>query len=242
MGKTAIQDKELIKDPSSLVDNYPKLCLSVDCVIFGFSEKKLKVLVIQSDLEKYKGLYTLLGDVVHVDEETDNAAYRVLKQRTGLTDVFLKQVKAFSNPNRHPGGRVVTIAYCSLINIKDHDLKITDNDLHWHEVDTIDKMGFDHKKILITCYEWLQKMIKEDPLAFNLLPDKFSMRQLQSVYETIWDIELDRRNFRKKFASMDLLVDVGEMEEDVSHRPGKLFKFNFEKYNKQKKTWLGVDF
>ncbi|MFY8127618.1 MAG: NUDIX hydrolase [Chitinophagaceae bacterium] len=242
MGKLAIQNKELIKDPSELVLNYPKLCLSVDCVIFGFSEKKLKVLVIQSDLEKYNGLYTLLGDVVHVDEETDNAAYRVLKQRTGLTDVFLEQVKAFSHPTRHPGGRVVTIAYCSLINIKDHDLKITDNDLHWHEVDTIDKMGFDHKKILITCYEWLQKMIKEDPLAFNLLPDKFSMRQLQNVYETIWDIELDRRNFRKKFASMDLLVDVGEMEEDVSHRPGKLFKFNFEKYHKQKKTWLGVDF
>jgi 8-oxo-dGTP diphosphatase len=103
-------------------------------------------------------------------------------------------------------------------------------------------MGFDHKKILITCYEWLQKMIKEDPLIFNLLPDKFSMRQLQNVYETIWDIELDRRNFRKKFASMDLLVDVGEMEEDVSHRPGKLYKFNFEKYNKKKKNWVGVDF
>ncbi len=232
----------LIKDPTTLVEAYPKLSLSVDCVIFGFYEKKLKVLLIRSDLEKYKGLFTLLGDVVNVDEEIDTAAYRVLKQRTGLTNVFLEQVKAFSHPNRHPGGRVVTIAYCSLINVKDHDLKIKDNELHWHDIDTIDKMGFDHKKILLTCYEWLQKMIKEDPLAFNLLPDKFSMRQLQNVYETIWDIELDRRNFRKKFVSMDLLVDVGEMEDDVTHRPGKLFKFNFEKYQKQKKTWLGVDF
>jgi 8-oxo-dGTP diphosphatase len=242
MGELAINNKKLIKDPSTLVSSYPKLSLSVDCVIFGFDENKLKVLLINSDLEKYKGLYTLLGDVVNVDEEIDTAAYRVLNQRTGMTDVYLEQVKAFSHPNRHPGGRVVTIAYCSLLNIKDHDLKITENDLHWHEVDSIDKMGFDHKKILITCYEWLQKMIKEDPLIFNLLPDKFSMRQLQNVYETIWDIELDRRNFRKKFASMDLLVDVGEMEEDVSHRPGKLYKFNFEKYNKKKKNWVGVDF
>lgn len=242
MGELAINNKKLIKDPSTLVSSYPKLSLSVDCVIFGFDENKLKVLLINSDLEKYKGLYTLLGDVVNVDEEIDAAAYRVLNQRTGMTDVYLEQVKAFSHPNRHPGGRVVTIAYCSLLNIKDHDLKITENDLHWHEIDSIDEMGFDHKKILITCYEWLQKMIKEDPLIFNLLPDKFSMRQLQNVYETIWDIELDRRNFRKKFASMDLLVDVGEMEEDVSHRPGKLYKFNFEKYNKKKKNWVGVDF
>ena len=242
MGELAINNKKLIKDPSTLVSSYPKLSLSVDCVIFGFDENKLKVLLINSDLEKYKGLYTLLGDVVNVDEEIDAAAYRVLNQRTGMTDVYLEQVKAFSHPNRHPGGRVVTIAYCSLLNIKDHDLKITENDLHWHEIDSIDEMGFDHKKILITCYEWLQKMIKEDPLIFNLLPDKFSMRQLQNVYETIWDIELDRRNFRKKFASMDLLVDVGEMEDDVSHRPGKLYKFNFEKYNKKKKNWVGVDF
>ena len=242
MGELAINNKKLIKDPSTLVSSYPKLSLSVDCVIFGFDENKLKVLLINSDLEKYKGLYTLLGDVVNVDEEIDAAAYRVLNQRTGMTDVYLEQVKAFSHPNRHPGGRVVTIAYCSLLNIKDHDLKITENDLHWHEIDSIDEMGFDHKKILITCCEWLQKMIKEDPLIFNLLPDKFSMRQLQNVYETIWDIELDRRNFRKKFASMDLLVDVGEMEEDVSHRPGKLYKFNFEKYNKKKKNWVGVDF
>lgn len=232
----------LIKDDIELVDGYPKVALSVDCVIFGYDDKELKVLLIKSDLEKYNGLHSLLGDVVHVKEDIDTAAYRVLQQRTGMTDVYLEQVRCFSKPTRHPGGRVVTIAYCSLLNIKHHQLQITENDLHWHNYKSIGNLAFDHKEILETCYEWLQKMVQEDPLAFNLLPDKFSMRELQNVYEAIWGIELDRRNFRKKFASMDLLVDINEMEEDVPHRPGKLYTFNYEKYHKKQRKWVGLDF
>jgi 8-oxo-dGTP diphosphatase len=232
----------LIEDTVDLVNSYPKVPLTVDCVIFGFEENKLKVLLIRSDLEVYHGKWSLLGDVVHSTEELDDAAYRVLRERTGMTDVYLKQVQAFSGLHRHPGGRVITLAYCSLLNIRHHELQITDNELHWQNVRSLNDMAFDHKEIIDICYKWLQKSIQEHPLGFNLLPEKFSLRELQNLYEAILNIELDRRNFRKKFFSMDFLNDTGELEVDVKHRPGKLYTFNFEKYEKSKRKWIGIDF
>lgn len=243
--ETAVADSQLlISDATHLVSSYPTVALTVDCAIFGFEDSKLKVLLIRSDLEVYKGKWSLLGDVVRDTEDLDDAAYRVLTERTGMSDVFLEQVHSFSSPDRHPGGRVVTLAYCSLLNIKHHELQITDNELHWHSVDEIkDKdMAFDHKAIIDRCYKWLQKRIQEHPLGFNLLPEKFSLRELQNLYEAILNVELDRRNFRKKFFSMDFLEDTGEFEEDVKHRPGKLYQFNFEKYEKNKKKYFGIDF
>ena len=238
----ASQQVTMIQDAVQLVKGYPQVHLTVDCVIFGFDENKLKVLLIRSDLEMYQGKWSLLGDVVHENEELDAAADRVLLERTGMTNVYLKQVQAFSRVNRHPGGRVVTVAYCSLLNIRDHELQITDNELHWHTVKTLKEMAFDHKEILDACYSWLQKRIQEHPLGFNLLPEKFSLRELQNLYEAILNVELDRRNFRKKFFSMDFLVDTGELETDVKHRPGKLYQFNFDKYEKSKRKWIGIDF
>lgn len=227
---------------AELVQSYPCVPLTVDCVIFGFEENKLKVLLIRSDLEFYKGKWTLLGDFVHDNETLEDAANRVVQERTGLSDVYLKQVHTFSDPQRHPGGRVLTAAYASLLNIKHHELSITDNELHWHNVRTIREMGFDHKLIVDTCYKWLQKSIQEHPLGFNLLPERFSLRELQNLYEAILNISLDRRNFRKKFFNMDFLIDTGEMEKDVKHRPGKLYRFNFEKYEKSKRNFFGIDF
>jgi 8-oxo-dGTP diphosphatase len=231
-----------LKNGVALVSGYPKMPVTVDCVIFGFDDKELKVLLIRSDLKKYEGLWSLLGDVVNDTEEIDAAAYRVLEQRTGMSDVYLDQVKTFSHPKRHPGGRVITVAYCSLLNVQHHNLQITDNELHWHSVSSITEMAFDHLEILQTCHKWLQKMVQENPVGFNLLPDKFSLRELQNLYEAILGIELDRRNFRKKFANMKLLIDLDEMEEDVPHRPGKLYKFNFEKYHKSRRKFIGIDF
>jgi 8-oxo-dGTP diphosphatase len=224
------------------VKNINRIALSVDCVIFGFDENKLKVLLIRSDLKKYQGKLSLLGDLVNPDEELDAAAYRILKQRTGLSDVYLEQVKAFGAVNRHPAGRVVTVAFCSLINIQHHKLKILDNDLHWHDVDDVAELAFDHKQIFETSYIQLQKRVQEHPLGFSLLPKKFSLRELQNLYEAILNIKMDRRNFRKKFFSMDFLIDINEMEQSVPHRPGKLYKFNYEKYEKKKKKWMGIDF
>lgn len=231
-----------MKGLQSEVQSINRIALSVDCVIFGFDEDKLKVLLIRSDLKKFLGKWSLLGDLVRPEEDLDAAAHRILKQRTGLKDVYLDQVKTFGNVNRHPAGRVVTIAYCSLVNTQSHRLKILDNELHWHDADTIKEMAFDHQKIFETSRAWLKKRIREHPLGFNLLPGKFSLRELQNLYEAILNIKLDRRNFRKKFFAMDFLIDTGEEEQNVPHRPGKLYRFDFEKYEKNKKTWLGIDF
>ncbi len=236
------EKKDLLNNASELVASYPKVPITVDCVIFGFDEDKLKVLLIRSDLEIYHGKWSLLGDIINDTEELDDAAYRILQQRTGMDDVFLEQVKTFGKPGRHPGGRVITIAYCSLLNICHHQLKIHDNELHWHSVANLTEMAFDHQEIIDECYRWLQKRIQEHPLGFNLLPEKFSLRELQNLYEAILNIKLDRRNFRKKFFAMDFLIDVGEYEIDVPHRPGKLYKFNFEKYEKNKRKWFAIDF
>ncbi len=224
------------------VKNINRIALSVDCVIFGFDENKLKVLLIRSDLKKFMGRWSLLGDLIDVAEDVDEAAYRILRERTGLKDVYLEQVHTFGKPQRHPAGRVVTIAYCSLINIQHHKLSKMENELHWHDVNNVKDLAFDHQQIFDTCYLRLQKRIQEHPLGFNLLPKKFSLRELQNLYEAILDTKMDRRNFRKKFFSMDLLIDTDEIERDVPHRPGKLYKFNFDKYEKRKKKWTGIDF
>lgn len=179
------------------VEKINKIALSIDLAIFGFSENTLKVLLIRSDLKKYKEQWSLLGDLIKPTEELDTAAYRVLRQRTGMDDVFLEQVHTFGEVKRHPAGRVVTIAYYSLINIEHHKLNILDNELHWHDVKSVTNLAFDHQQIFETCYRRLQKRIQEHPLGFSLLPKKFSLRELQNLYEAILDTKLDRRNFRK---------------------------------------------
>ena len=224
------------------VKSINRIALSVDCVIFGFDENKLKVLLIRSDLKKYQSKWSLLGDLVNPKEDLDAAAYRILKQRTGLSDVYLEQIRTFGTLNRHPAGRVVTVAYYSLINIQHHKLKILDNELHWHDVNDITELAFDHKQIFDSSLGQLQRRVQEHPLGFSLLPRKFSLRELQNLYEAILSTKMDRRNFRKKFFAMDFLIDINEMEQDVPHRPGKLYKFNYEKYEKKKKKWVGIDF
>ena len=208
--------------------DYFKIAISVDCVIFGYDQKDLKVLLIKSDLEEFEGLYSLLGDLVKPDEDLESASYRILKERTGLDDVYLEQVQAFGSLERHPSGRVITIAYYSLIDIRNHKLKLENNELHWHSVKEIKKLAFDHKLILDTCLQRLQAQVMENPVVFNLLSEKFSLRELQELYEAILGYELDRRNFRKKISIKEWLTDINEMEKDVPHRPGKLYRLKPE--------------
>ncbi|HEX8313468.1 MAG TPA: NUDIX domain-containing protein [Flavisolibacter sp.] len=204
--------------------DYFNIAVSVDCVIFSYQDKALKVLLIKSDLEEFQGLYSLLGDLVEPEEDLEDAPYRVLQERTGMQDVYLEQVHTFGNINRHPSGRVVTTAYFSLINCKSDKVQITDNDVAWHNVADIRRLAFDHKLILDTCLQQLQEKVMEHPIVFNLLAEKFSLRELQDLYESILGIGLDRRNFRKRIMAKDWLVDLNQMEEDVPHRPGKLYK------------------
>lgn len=220
------------------IQDYFKMAVSVDCVIFGFDDDELKVLLIKSDLNEFSEKWSLLGDVVRPDEELDQAAYRVLKTRTGLDQVYMEQVQTFGGVHRHPAGRVITVAYYSLVNIEQNELKKHSNELHWHTLKTVHDMAFDHREILQCCYERLKHKVIEQPVGFNLLPKKFSLRELQNLYEAILDVKLDRRNFRKKFLSMDLLIDLNEEEDDVPHRPARLYKFNFEKYDMKRKRYF----
>src|ERR1700712_2064788 len=232
-----------LKTIQSEVQSINRVALSVDCVIFGFEENKLKVLLIRSDLKEFKNKWSLLGDLVKPAEDLEAAAYRILEQRTGLDDVYLEQVHTFGAVKRHPAGRVVTVAYYSLINIQHHKIKILDNELHWHDVGGITDLAFDHFEIFETSLLRLQKRVQEHPLGLSLLPNKFSLRELQNLYEAILNKKLDRRNFRKKFFSMDFLVDMGENETNVPHRPGRLYKFDYEKYSKKEpRKLLGIDF
>ena len=236
------QGSKTLKVIQTEVSHYNKVALSVDCVIFGFEENKLKVLLIRSDLKKYQDKWSLLGDLLDPNEDLDAAAYRILQQRTGMDDLYLEQVQAFGKIGRHPGGRVVTVAYYSLINVLSHKLKIHDNELHWHDVSAVKDLAFDHQEIFESCYKRLQKRVQEHPLGFSLLPNKFSLRELQNLYEAILGIKMDRRNFRKKFFAMDFLIDLEEIEANVPHRPGKLYRFDYDKYEKNKKKWSGIDF
>ena len=225
--KTAAIEKSSHQD-------YFNIAVSVDCVIFGYDHKQLKVLLIKSDLKEFEGLWSLLGDLVRPDEDLEYAPYRVLRERTGLLDVYLEQVHTFGNIARHPSGRVVTTAYYSLVNIRNHKLQLTHNELHWHNISEIDQMAFDHQEIVDTCLARLREKVLEHPVIFNLLPEKFSLRELQDLYEAILGFELDRRNFRKRITLKNWLVDLNEMEEDVPHRPGKLYKLKAQLRNNGK--------
>jgi 8-oxo-dGTP diphosphatase len=218
--------------------DYFNIAISVDCVIFGYDNKELKVLLIRSDLAEFSGLNSLLGDLVRPDEDLDAASYRVLRDRTGMDDLFLEQVHTFGSLTRHPSGRVITTAYYSLIDIKHHKLRLDNNELHWHSINTIRKLAFDHKMILDTCLNRLREQVMEHPVVFNLLPEKFSLRELQELYQAILSVDLDRRNFRKKIAIKDWLMDINEMEDDVPHRPGKLYKVKpeYKRKTSRKKT------
>jgi 8-oxo-dGTP diphosphatase len=202
---------------------YFNIAISVDCVIFCYDNKELKVLLIKSDLAEFSGLYSLLGDLVRPDEDLDSASYRILQERTGMEDVYLEQVHTFGGIDRHPSGRVITTAYYSLIDAKHQKLRLNHNDLHWHPIKSISKLAFDHRVIVDTCLNRLREQVMDHPVIFNLLPDKFSLRELQELYQAILAVDLDRRNFRKKIAIKDWLLDLNEMEQDVPHRPGKLY-------------------
>ncbi len=223
------------------VESYFNFALSVDCVVFGFDNKSLKVLLIKSKMEPYIGQWSLIGDMLQTDEELDAAANRILEYRTGLKNVFLKQAKTFGRVDRHPLGRVVTIAYVALVRIKDYEISTENmqNEAHWHHINQIPELAFDHNNILDYCLETLRKKVREEPVGFALLPDKFTIFELQSLYESILNEKIDKRNFRKKILSMQILEPCNETQKGVPHRPAKLYHFNRDKYKKLKQNgWV----
>ncbi|HMO40635.1 MAG TPA: NUDIX domain-containing protein [Saprospiraceae bacterium] len=213
-------------------NSFFKSAFTVDNVIFGFDEGDLKVLLIKRGEEPYQGKWALPGYFVYPNEDLDAAAARVLEELTGLREVFLEQVHTFGAVNRHPVGRVITVAYFSLIKISAYTIQPASiaRKAQWHSVAKVRDLAFDHNEILEACFQRLKWLVRLRPVGFELLPPHFTLTQLQHLYEAILETQLDKRNFRKKILSMNLLVDLDTMQEGVAHRPAKLYRFDPEKY------------
>ena len=218
-------------------DDYAKSAFTVDNIIFGFDEGDLKVLVIKIGEQPYENQWALPGNFVYPNDDLDTSANRVLQELTGLKDVYLEQVRTFGSVNRHPMGRVITVAYFSLIKIKEYKLHGTDTlsqKAEWVSIKEATTLAFYHDKILEACFLRLKRRVRMRPVGFQLLPRKFTLTELQHLYEAILEPTkvIDKRNFRKKILSMKILVDLNETQEGVAHRPAKLYKFDKKKYEK----------
>ncbi len=208
--------------------------ISVDNVIFGFEDRTLRVLLIKRGVEPYLHRWALPGDYVRTDEDLDTSAARVLFALTGLHDVYLEQVQTFGGPNRHPAGRVLTVAYYSLIGTSSHPVSPRGwaEGAAYHDIDKLPELAFDHRDILTTCLERLRERVRTQPIGFELLPSLFSLSDLQALYESILGEPLDKRNFRKKILLTGVVHDTGELQENVAHRPAKLYAFDVAKYER----------
>lgn len=231
--------------------------ISVDCVIFGFDDEKINILLIKRKQEG-KNIYALPGDLVQKKEDLDVAAARVLYELTGMKNLYLQQFRTFGSPARtsdpvdvewiksvreQPDARVITVAYNSLVKIDDFDFQPSSfaEEVLWHPIETPRKLGFDHNEIANTGWAMLREKIKRKPIiAFSLLPEKFTLRQLQTLYEAIVGQMLDKRNFRKRMLRNKFLISLDEKEVNVSHKPAQYYRFDEEIYKEDysKDQWF----
>ena len=222
---------------------YPRAALTVDCVVFGFDEAELKILLIQRGLEPFKGKWALPGGFVRVDETLDNAARRELQEEAGLKNVFLEQLYTFGAIDRDPRERVVSVAYYALVKLAAHQTKAATDaaDAQWFPISKTPKLAFDHAGILAVALNRLKSKVRYEPIGFELLPTKFTLSQLQHLYEAALERDLDKRNFRKKALSYGLLIPLKEQQLTGRHRPAQLFRFDTDKYEKLKKRGFNFE-
>ena len=223
---------------------YPHPAVTVDCVVFGLdlADENLKVLLIQRDIAPFQGQWALPGGHVHQDEQLQAAALRELQEETGMTEIYLEQLYTYGQPGRDPRGWVISVAYYALVKMTNWQLQAATDarDVAWFSIHDLPDLAFDHNKIFEAAYNRLQGKISYQPVGFELLPEKFTLTQLQKLYEIILDTRLDKRNFRKKILAMDLLADLNEIEKDVAHRAARLYRFDKDKY--QALTRQGFNF
>jgi 8-oxo-dGTP diphosphatase len=222
---------------------YPRAALTVDCVVFGFDEGALKILLIQRGLEPFKGKWALPGGFVRVDEPLDDAARRELEEEAGLKNVFLEQLYTFGAVHRDPRERVVSVAYYALVKLAAHETRAATDatDARWFLISKTPKLAFDHADILASALARLKGKVRYEPIGFELLPPKFTLSQLQHLYEAVLEAKLDKRNFRKKVLSFGLLVPLNETQMSGRHRPAQLFQFDADKYEKLKKRGFNFE-
>jgi 8-oxo-dGTP diphosphatase len=215
----------------SFYQEVPTHLVAVDCIIFGFDERKLKLLVIKRKVHPMQGEWSLVGGFVQKNESIDAAAGRVLKQTTGLEDIFMDQLHCYGEVERDSGARVIAVAYYALIRVKEHDhLLAQEHGAHWLELHQIPSLIFDHNKMIADALKRLRTNARFHPVGFELLPEKFTLSQLRTMYEEIYQEILDKRNFRKKILSMNILEKLEEKDKSTSKKGAHLYRFDKLQY------------
>ena len=210
-----------------------RLLVAVDCIIFGFDGKQIKALLIKRGFEPEKGKWSLMGGFVNINENIDAAASRVLTQLTGLTNIYMEQLYCFGEANRDSAGRVVSIAYSAFINIADYNEQLSsEHEARWFPINKIPPLIFDHKEMLKKAKGALMEKVANHPIGFELLPTKFTLPQLQNLYEAIYETPLDKRNFTRKILSIKVLKKLKEKEKESSRKGAFYYVFDRVNYNK----------
>jgi hypothetical protein len=206
--------------------------VSVDCIVFGFDNNHLKLLIGRRQMDPGRGEWSLYGGFVRANESLDDAANRVLHDLTGMRKIYMKQVGAFGAVDRDPGERVISVAYCALINVRDYDDKLREQyGLQWVDIDSLPRLYSDHNQMVKKAVMLLRHRIKTEPLSFNLLPDLFTLTQLQHVYEAILGGDIDKRNFRKRIKQIDFIEKTELIDKVTSKRGAALYRFNRKMYD-----------
>ena len=208
-----------------------KILLSVDCIIFGFEHNKLKVLIGKRKMDPGRGEWSLYGGFVRNDESVDDAADRTLHELTGMRNVYMRQVGAFGAIDRDPGERVVSVAYYALINVADYNTKLqAEHEVEWVDIESVPQMFSDHNAMILKARKMMQQKIKTEPISFQLLPQLFTLTQLQRLYEAVNGEEVDKRNFRKRIKEMDFIEKTELIDKMTSKRGAALYRFNKKMY------------
>lgn len=213
---------------------HPRPAVTVDCVVFGLDDEDLKVLLIERDLEPQAGCWALPGGFVKMDEPLEAAARRELAEEAALRDVFLEQLYTFGDVGRDPRGRIISVAYYALVNIRDHRLHAATDARRaaWFPAADPPSLAFDHAEILQMAQRRLVGKVRYQPIGFELLPREFTLSQIQHLYETVLERKFDKRNFRRKVLAMDLLEETDRVQTDVAHRAARLYRFDEQKYRR----------
>lgn len=221
---------------------YPHPSVTSDCVIFGFDGVKLKVLLVERGMEPYKGRWAFPGGFLNMDESAEEGALRELKEETGLEGAYIRQFHTFSAPQRDPRERVITIAYYALVRMQEVKGGDDASDARWFALDEVPPLAFDHDQILRKAEKTLRQQIHFEPVGFELLPEKFTIKQLQNLYEAILDMRFDRRNFYNKMRRLGMLELTGDTANPSQRKEANLFSFNAEKYAELKSKGFHLEF
>lgn len=227
----------------SFTYEYARPALATDCVVFGLDDEDLKVLLIKRGLEPFKGQWALPGGFIRVGESVDDCAKRELEEETGLKNVYLEQLESFGAPNRDPREHVVTVAYVALVNLIDHppEANTDAEQAAWFSLRDLPQLAFDHETILEAGQTRLKGKVRYHPIGFELLPEKFTLTELQKLYERILGEAIDKRNFRKKAQKLGILEETDETQQDVRHRAAKLYRFDRKAYEDLTKQGMNFE-